>query len=502
VGAPQFELLAEGGGGTPHGGQAHAEITMSGGSERLRYTSGLGSAYNRGIYALADNLLTSDASLRVDATPAEQWTLTATARYMAIQENVPVRDAGATRVPLDPRQHDRHYRWLGSLSAGWAATPTWRHRVTASVLWDDINYQDARDTLLAATAYPFFVSNYNLLFRGTLLRPRLEYVGSNELPLGRAGSRLALSYGVDWQREAESTSQAGDFGPAQSDFGRSNAAVFTELQSRLGSRLSLLTGARLEKFQGLSAELLPRASVVVALVPERLALRLAAGRAFKAPNVDQQFLDNPATIPNPGLKPESSEGWEVGATVTGPQRAFTVGIGYFHQRYHDLIQTVPADTGSKQTNKNLGRTRAVGVEFELERWWTERWRTGGNLTWVKTEVLDNAGLDPMAYPVGGSLPLSPSVTGNAYVAVDVSGSLATLARITLVGRQTVFTERFAGQRVTLDPYALLQLVVQWQLNKTLGLYARIDNLLNGTYQIAFDRPGVPRTGVLGVRTSL
>jgi outer membrane receptor protein involved in Fe transport len=188
--------------------------------------------------------------------------------------------------------------------------------------------------------------------------------------------------------------------------------------------------------------------------------------------------------------------------VTGPQRAFTVGIGYFHQRYNDLIQTVPADTGAKQTTKNLGRTRAVGVEFELERWWTERWRTGGNLTWVKTEVLDNAGLDPMAYPVGGSLPQSPSVTGNAYVAADVSRSLATLARITLVGRQTVFTERFAGQRVTLDPYALLQLVVQWQVKKTLGLYARIDNRLNQTYQIAFDRPGVPRTGVLGVRTAL
>jgi outer membrane receptor protein involved in Fe transport len=244
---------------------------------------------------------------------------------------------------------------------------------------------------------------------------------------------------------------------------------------------------------------LPRASLLVEVVPDRLALRLAAGRAFKAPNVDQQFLATPMTIPNPDLKPESSVSWEVGATVTAPRRALTFAVGYFHQRYNDLIQTVPVDTGSKQTNKNLGRTQARGVEAEVERWWSERWRTGANVSWVQTEVLDNRGLDPTGYPVGGSLPAVPSVTGTVHVSADLSEAVTAVARVTLVGQQTVFTERFSGQRVPVDPYALLGLVAQWHRGAALTLYARIDNLLNTSYQTAFDRPGSSRTAVLGVR---
>ena len=499
VGPTQFEVLAEGGRATEHGGQAHSELRVAGGTERWRYSSGLGFAYDRGIYALPNDLLTTDASLRLDATPAGRWTLTATARYMATQTNLPVRDPGATRVPLDPNQRDRHYRWLGSVSTGWAATATSHHRLTISALWDDFIYEDARDSLLNPASYPFFVSNYNLSFRSTLLRPSIEYVGTNELSLGRGGSQLAISYGAGWQTEAEANSQAGDFGSSNTEFGRANAAVFSELQGRLGPRLSLLTGARLEKFQGLPIELLPRASVLVALLPDRLAVRAAAGRAFKAPNLDQQLLDNPGTIPNPSLRPESSASWEIGATVTAPHRLLTLSVGYFHQRYNDLIRTVPADTGLKQTNKNLGRTQAVGIEIEVERQWSQRWRTGANLTWVKTEVLDNAGLDTAAYPVGGSLPETPSPTGNAYVAADVSRSLMTLARVTLVGRRTVLTERFAGQRVTTDPYALLELVVQWHMSKTVNLYTRTNNLFNTKYLTAYDRPGIPRTVVLGMR---
>jgi vitamin B12 transporter len=500
VGPTQFELLAEGGGTAEHGGQARSEITVAGGDARLRYSSGLGLAYNRGIYALPNDLLTTDASLRLDAAPANHWTLTATARYMATQTNLPVRDPGVTRVPLDPNQRDRHYRWIGSLTTGWAASPTWHHRLTASVLWDDFVYDDTKDTSLNAASYPFFVANYTLNFRSTLLRPSIEYVGSNEFSLDRAASKLTVSYGAGWQREAEATSQAGDFGPSRTDFGRPSTAVFTELQGRLGPRVSVLTGARLEKIHGLAAELLPRASVVFAVVPDRLALRAAAGRAFKAPNVDQQFLENPATIPNPNLRPETSVTWEIGATATAPRRALTFGIGYFHQRYNDLIQTVPVDTSGLQTNKNLGRTQSVGVELELERDWSQRCRTGANLTWVKTTILDNTGLDSSAYPRGGSLLEAPSITGNAFLSADVSKSLATVARVTLVGRKTVLTERFAGQRVTTDPYALLELVVNWHLSGALSVYARLGNLLNTAYQTAYDRPGVPRTAVLGART--
>jgi vitamin B12 transporter len=502
VGAPRVGLLVEGGRAEEHGGQARSELTVGGGSDRLRYSGGVGVTYNRGIYHLPNNLLTRDVSVRVDANPGRRWALTGTARYQGIDSHLPVRDPGATRVPLDPNQRDSRARWLGSVSAAWTPTRSWQHRLTARVLFDDFTYNCERDGVTDTTPYPFFVFDANFAFRSTLWRPGLEYVGSNQIALGRAGAQLLVSYGAEWQREAEENDQAGDFGPSHTEFHRANEAVFTEVQGRLGPRLTVLTGARLEKFEGLSAELLPRAGAVVTIVPQWVALRAATGRAFKAPNVDQQLLDNPSTIPNPDLKPESSVSWEVGATLTTPRRALTVSLGYFHQTYDDLIRTVPADTGSKQTNKNLGRTESVGVELDLERWWGRGWRTGVNAAWVRTKVLDNAGLSATDYPVGGALPAQPAVMGSAFIYGRLGSRAAGRLQGTVVGKQTVFSERFTGQRITLDPYFLLGLSAQWHALTATALYARIDNLLNTSYAVAFDRPGTPRTGALGVRVNL
>src|SRR5207247_2809146 len=102
AGPAQLALVAAGGRATEHGDQTRTELTVSGGAARLRYSSGVGFAYNRGIYALPNNLVTGDMSLRLDASPAERWDLVATARYVDVQAHLPVRDPGATRVPLDP----------------------------------------------------------------------------------------------------------------------------------------------------------------------------------------------------------------------------------------------------------------------------------------------------------------------------------------------------------------------------------------------------------------
>src|SRR6266576_1860143 len=173
-GPTRFDVLAEGGGASQHGAQAHSELDASGGSERLRFSSGLGFSYDRGIYGLANDLRSGDGSLRVDASPAERLRLTGTVRYLDFQTNLPVRDQGVTRVPLDPNQRDGRHRWLGSVAADWAATRTWHHRVVAALLWDDFTYRDAADGVTDSTTYPFisgdsgFVADFTLSFQSKL----------------------------------------------------------------------------------------------------------------------------------------------------------------------------------------------------------------------------------------------------------------------------------------------------------------------------------------------
>lgn len=497
-GPPRFELQAEGGRAAEHGEQAHTELTTSGGDERLRYSGGVGYTYYRGIYDLPHHLTTGDASLRLDAALADGWTLIATARHMDIEARLPVRDPGATRVPLDPNQNDARTRTLGSVSAVWRATPRWQHRLTARVMRDDFTYRDRRDGVADSVSYPFFVFDFNLDFRSTLLRSALEYVASHELTRG-SGSPVNVSFGADWQREDQGVDQSGDFGDSQSELDRTNGSVFAELQGRPVARLAALAGGRVEKFQGLPAEFLPRGSLVLDLVPDRLALRAAAGRAFKAPNVDQQFLESPFTVPNPDLEPERSVSWEVGMIAGSPTRALSLALGYFRQRFDGLIRTVPDDVQPKQTNRNLGKARSSGVELELTGGWSERWRGGVNLGWVDSEVLDNAGLSPADYPLGSPLPAVPRMTASAFVAADVSPRIGVRLRATAVGARTVFSERFTGQRIGLASHALLGLVLRWHATGSVDAYARVENLFGARYFTAFDRSGIPRTVVLGLR---
>ena len=219
----------------------------------------------------------------------------------------------------------------------------------------------------------------------------------------------------------------------------------------------------------------------------------------QSPNLQQQFLENPFTDTNPDLEPETSFSWEGGITVGTPDGSTTLGLGFFHQRHTNLIRTVPIEGSTKLTNQNLGESRAVGVEVEFERQWSVQWRTGLNATWIDTEVIDNAGLPPGQFPEGSDLLAIPSVTGTAFAEATLTDAVTVIGRASVVGEQTVFSERFSGERTKLDAYALFSLTVRVRAKSGLEFYSRINNLFNQPYQTAFDRSGQPLSAAVGVR---
>lgn len=483
----------EGGGATTRGGNTRGEIDVLGGGTSFQYSAGAGVTYNRGIYDLPSDLLSRDASARLDAQPSRHWNVTATTRYMYLESHLPVRDAGVTRVPLDPNQRDTRTRLLSSLTANYAPGRAWRHQLTASVYRDDFFYEDMQDGIDPA-AYPFFVFDFNFDLRSVLWRQSLEWVAIHP----GASGRPTVSFGARGEREVLSVDQGGDFGPDTSAYRRRNGALFAELDGTLAQRLHYVVGARTEQLQGLGTHLMPRAGLAYDLVPTQLTVRAAAGRAFKAPNLQQQYLDNPFTEPNPDLAPETSVSWEIGLTGYDASGRWHAAGTFFHQRYINLIRTVPADTGTKQVNRNLGESRAVGVEVEVEAWVANRVRTGANLTWVDATIVDNTGLAADLFPVGERLPATPQLLGTAAVEARLTDRVTAVVRGTYVGEQVVFTERFRGSRVTVSPYFLLGATVHLRLSDDVRLYVRGENLLNTHYATAYDRPGLPPTAAVGL----
>lgn len=488
------------------GAMLQSELTAQGGSPALRYSFGIGSTYSRGVFVLPSGEFTRDVSARVDAALGERWELSSAWRGIAVDVKRPVRDPGATRVPLDPNASESRDRAAGSLQATFRATPGWTQRVRLTVYREAFLFEDRFDDVASTGMYGFGIFDANFRLDSHLWRTNVGYGASHERHLD-GGPSIRLSYGGEWQRESLTDSTAGDFGAGTLPLDRNSLASYAELHVRLADRMSLLAGTRIDKYAGLSSELTPRAAAVFTVLPGVWRLRAAAGRAYKAPNLQQQYLDNPFIAANPGLGPETSTSWEVGADLAVWAGRVAAEVGYFRQAFDGLIQLVPYDTTGRLVYRNLSKTAARGVEWSARILPDPSWDVRVDGAWLRTEILDNAGLDPQQFPQGGPLPFRPTVVLNGQLGHQLTRDLHVLVRGRYLGRQTVLTERFSGNRVEVRHGAMgtrldvivTDLLASARPTSQVEVYGRIENLFDVRYQTAFDRPGLPRTGVVGLR---
>lgn len=484
----------EGGGDGEHGRSFQGNLVARGGVGGVLYSAGGGVTYNRGIYALPHDTWTADGSLRVDAYPSPRLRVTGNARFIGIRSNHPVRDPGVTRAPLDPNARLERDRYVVSARAQYDASRRWTHRLVLSGFAHDFTYIDERDDIEQPADY--FVLDADLTSTNDVRRAAAEYVGTFATSATPSDARLAVAGGARFEREDLNTELTGDFGDDQAAFDRHSVAVFADLTGRPHARLDVMLGARAERYEGVGTAITPRGSIVFRVVPDRLSLRAAGGRAYKAPNIRVQFQDDPFIAPNPDLRPETSVSWEGGADVQ-LGRAFHLRATGFHQDYRNLIRTVPLEEDTRLQSRNVGESRAWGAELDARLRLRPATVVGLEATRTWTEVIDNTGLPPDQYPEGASLPFRPDFIGSAYVRARITSRVELTTRGTYIGSQMVLTERFSGRRVTLDPHVRVDGTLNYQLGERRTLYLRVRNLLDTDYQTAYDRPGIPLTAALG-----
>lgn len=464
-------------------------VTASGGTQRLRFAGEAGTTFMRGIHDLPNNVRSREAALRLDAQPGSSFDLGLTARYTAVEGRLPVRDQGATRAPLDPNARNDRDRLITALSARHQLTPSLHQQARLSNYSEDFLYRDQKDNV---SSKDFFIFDETFDFSDKLRRTTAEYL------LGFArGTQLRLNGGA--QLEQEALDEESTFSPDKLEFERNSLAGFAELQASPSARLDLLLGSRVEKYDGLAAEHTPRASLGFALLPDRLHLRAAVARGFKAPNLQQQYADNPFIEANPDLQAESSVNRELGVDVSLAQGKVELSATAFDQDFTNLIRTVQQSSGSKQINRNVGRSDARGLEWELRVLPVQDVRLISTGAVIRTHTRDNQGLDPAQYPLGQELPFRPSHTLSLAAEWRATDRLSALLRTRVVGQQYVLTERFSGRRERIAGYTLVGANLTYQYSRAAQAYLRLDNLLNREYATAYDQRGMPLTASLGIR---
>lgn len=227
-------------------------------------------------------------------------------------------------------------------------------------------------------------------------------------------------------------------------------------------------------------------------------VKAAYGTAFRAPSLfDRYGVDSTGYVGNPRLRPERSQGWEVGFTSDvagwGRPEVVTLGATYFNNQLRDLIQ---AEFTPVYTAVNISSAHIQGVETEL----TVRpapWLTG-NLVYTYT--------DPVRIDTQSALLRRPSHT------VAITGVLRPLPALS-IAPELLYTGPFrdflvdnAGSAtanvVVNKPGFIVNLTVTYQVSEQVALFAAGRNLSNAQFEPVNGYRTQPTSFLAGVRLQL
>ncbi len=501
------QVFTGGGEGAPRGeagvsggtyGSLRWDASVSGGGETADYSFSLSRFTTEGLFELNNDYENTVASGRVDLAPGEGVTAGLTLRYSDNGYHFPTNAAGE---PVDENAVSRNESTALGLDLGYELTPELEarvqlqtHQLTSSV--DD--RQDGPADTLGAYA---FESQQDVDRWGT--DARLEYRPEE-------GTVLTLGGSVENQDRDSFNRSVSAFGTNEGsmDRRRDDRALYVQAVTGVGP-VSLSAGARVDDNEQFGTHDTYRGGATWEL-PTGTVLRGSFGTGFKEPT----FLENYSTgfvTGNPDLDPERSRSWEAGVEQPLLGERLTVSATYFDQRFEDLIQfTFQPPEPDGPNYFNVAEARSDGLEAAVTARPSERLELDGSYTWTDTEVLDS-GFDDgedASFAPGAPLLRRPEHRAGARARLRAGQGRFT-AGVSWVGER--IDRDFSQQpapRIKLDPYATVDVSVEWTLFEESG--ARPDltptlsvrNLLDTEYTEVANFPAPGRTIFVGLRTGL
>ncbi len=158
---------------------------------------------------------------------------------------------------------------------------------------------------------------------------------------------------------------------------RNLAYVFAQDEWTLAKDWTLTAGVRHDRYSDFGATTNPRLALVWDAA-YNVVIKALHGRAFRAPSFAEQYsINNPVSIGNPSLKPETIATNEL-AFSWQPAPTLQTNLSLFHYRMRDIIRFVPDASGF--TAQNSGGQSGRGLELEATWDATRNLRLSGSFS--------------------------------------------------------------------------------------------------------------------------
>ncbi|MBN7796368.1 TonB-dependent receptor plug domain-containing protein [Parahaliea mediterranea] len=404
------------------------------------------------------------ANLRLAWTPGERHRVSAGYRYLDGERGAYPEQSGgpllATTDALDTSDYTDETLSL-AWDADWAGH--WHSRVAASRF-------EHEESFVSPGVAPYAAVPPNAAdteFR----RDLLSWV--NTL-VPAAGYRLNL--GFDYRDEAGDSAGYLDYGfalPVNFELDRQTAGAFVDLHATPLESLVLQASVRRDEPDDYAGETTTRLGLRYQF-HAGLALLANWGEAFKLPSF---FALGHPLVGNPGLEPETGEGWDLGLQWR-PSPALELGVTGFFNRYRNLVDFDP----EAFVNVNRREVESRGSEWQLH--WTpaETLSLHAQVTHTDLEVVgeDVELLGRPEWKAGAWLAWRLRPRWHSTLDYQWTGEAAAAS---LHSGATVVSE--------LPDYHRLDWNLRWQARDNLGLELGVDNLLDEDYLtgVGFPAPG-------------
>ena len=313
-------------------------------------------------------------------------------------------------------------------------------------------------------------------------RLKASYVSS--LRLGTDAVRHTITFAGDWERERFRNTTPGGFAFTGRRQIR-NLGLVAEYGLTIDDSLALGAALRWDDNSRFDDTLTYRLQGSYSF-DFGLRARAAAGSGIKNPGffelfgfVDGRFIGNAA------LKPERSEGWEIGLEQEFADGAVTIGATYFDSTLEDEIFTAfpPPDFVATPSNRTT-ESRQHGVEAFLRARLGPQWRIDASYTRLSAE---ENGVREVRRP------RNTANVAIAWTAPEQRGGLTLIVRHSGSQTDNAFLDpSFIPTTVTLDAFTLVSIAGSLRLTEGVELTARVENLFDEDYEqiFSFTNPGI------------
>ena len=183
-----------------------------------------------------------------------------------------------------------------------------------------------------------------------------------------------------------------------------------------------------------------------------------------------------AFVGNPNLKPEKSQGGDVGVLIESTDKRHSLDLTYFARNVSDLISSEVLDAttyGTRAINID-GTSKIRGAEITYQGKFTDAMTAYANYTFTQAKDSNN-----------DELVRRPKHTANVGLAYQITEKWGSNVNVSYVGNRidSYFDEAtYVSSRVKMPSYTLVNLGVNYQLSQNLTVYANLNNLFDKKYE--------------------